>query len=215
MASPQERTDICVFAAGSPIGEHYMDAAYRLGRLIGERGYGLVYGGLEAGLMGALAQGAYDTGAHITGVLPRPVDEQYYSPRNTQELLGINTELVGTENLPDRKRMMLQSADAAIALAGGYGTFDEIVTAMEVGRRGRLTRRIGRLLVVNTEGYYDGLKLQIERMIAERTIDPKRDLIPEFVATPEEALAFVDRELVRPRSGLDFIRGIFNVSEEE
>ena len=211
MASLEEQGDICVFAAGSGVGEQYMQAARRLGQLIGEGGFGLVYGGIDAGLMGAVAEGARAAGAHITGVLPRPVDDPYYQRGHAADLLSLNTTTLGTDSLEERKRIMLQSADAAVALPGGYGTLDEIVTAMELGRRTRLTRRMGRLVIVNTDGYYDGLRMQLDRMIADRTIDPLRDRVPVFVATAEEAVERIKTEL--RNSGFGFFRSMIDAAE--
>ena len=49
----------------------FVDGAKQLGRLIGEHGDTLVYGGASVGLMNELAQSALDHGAAVIGVMPR------------------------------------------------------------------------------------------------------------------------------------------------
>ena len=63
--------NVCVFASSSnflqPV--YYKDAA-ELGRLLGQNGYAMVYGGSNLGLMWACAGAAKTNGAKLTGVVP-------------------------------------------------------------------------------------------------------------------------------------------------
>src|SRR5262249_61474582 len=63
---------VCVFC-GSRTGSSpaYAEAAAALGRRIGERGLGLVYGGARVGLMGSLADAALAAGALGLRGVPR------------------------------------------------------------------------------------------------------------------------------------------------
>jgi predicted Rossmann-fold nucleotide-binding protein len=45
----------------------FQDAAENLGRIIGKSGYRLVYGGMDAGLMGQIASGALRAGGDVIG----------------------------------------------------------------------------------------------------------------------------------------------------
>src|SRR5260221_12532745 len=64
-------SSICVFCGSSPGARpEYGAAARQLGGLIGERGFALVFGGGNVGLMGEVARAAHHAGAPIVGVLP-------------------------------------------------------------------------------------------------------------------------------------------------
>src|SRR5262245_3569789 len=109
---------VCVFC-GSRTGEapHHADAARRLASGLARRGWGLVYGAGNIGLMGALADAMIAAGGEVVGVIP-----QFMIPRELahQDL----TELVVVESMHERKAQMASRADAFVALPGGYGTAD-------------------------------------------------------------------------------------------
>src|SRR3954470_14852920 len=69
MSRPQK--NICIFA-GSSLGARpeYADAARELGRLLVERGYGLVYGGGNVGLMSVVADAVLQQRGVVIGVIP-------------------------------------------------------------------------------------------------------------------------------------------------
>ena len=57
-------------ASSSVVDEIYREATRDLGRLIGERGHTLVFGGTDIGLMGVLAKAVRGAGGHVTGIIP-------------------------------------------------------------------------------------------------------------------------------------------------
>ena len=62
---------IAVFGvAGNDLDAAVYDVARLFGRLLGERGHELVFGGGQWGVMGAAASGAHEAGARVTGVIP-------------------------------------------------------------------------------------------------------------------------------------------------
>ncbi|MDE0206460.1 MAG: LOG family protein, partial [Candidatus Tectomicrobia bacterium] len=69
--------NICVFC-GSQGGSdpRYRQAAVELGKLLAERGHGLVYGGGHIGLMGAIADTVMQAGGTVDGVIPKPLTER-------------------------------------------------------------------------------------------------------------------------------------------
>ena len=85
----------CSAKAGLP--EETRADARRLGRWIGENGHQLVYGGLNQGRMGEVAQAAKDAGAIVMGVVPETRLESVHSA-NTVNLM--------CANLHERKQMM-------------------------------------------------------------------------------------------------------------
>jgi len=110
---------LCVFC-GSSSGtdpRHRVDAQ-RLGRILGEQGVTLVFGGGNIGLMGALAGAAQAAGGRVIGVIP-------------EHLLGVEmpageiSELIVVDSMHTRKRRMFELSDAFCVLPGGVGTLDE------------------------------------------------------------------------------------------
>ena len=121
---------ICVFCGSSPGNNPaYAEAAREIGRLIGERGHTLVFGGGAVGLMGEVARTARSFAAPIIGILPVFL-------RGIEPPLKSAEELIITPDLQQRKSRMLALADAFVILPGGLGTLDEtleIITWKQLG----------------------------------------------------------------------------------
>ena len=134
---------VCVFC-GSSMGAKaaYREAAVQVGRSIGRRGWGLVYGGAGKGLMGALADSALEAGAEVIGVMPRSmVDREIAHPRLT--------ELRIVETMHQRKAQMAELADAFVALPGGLGTLEELFETWAWAQLGMHDKAFGELLGVH------------------------------------------------------------------
>ncbi len=122
-------------------------AAAEVGRWLGSRGGQLVYGGGKNGLMGIVAQATLDSGGTVVGVIPRDMVEREWANHDC-------TELHIVETMAQRKAMMIERADAYIALPGGIGTFEEILEVWTLHTLGYLDKPVG---LLNTNGYYDPL----------------------------------------------------------
>lgn len=125
----------------------FKDAAKALGKIIGASGRHLVYGGMDAGLMGLLAKAAQDSGGHVTGIIPKKIQD-------SERILGGLSETILVEDLCDRKKQMFLMADAIISLPGGFGTLDESLEALYWGALGLHAKP---LVLVNIEGYWSTL----------------------------------------------------------
>jgi len=125
----------------------FKDAAIQLGELIAQHNRKLVYGGMDAGLMGLLALAALKNGAHVTGIIPRKL-------KDSERILSGLSETVMVETLWERKRKLFEAADAIIALPGGFGTLDESAEALHWGKIGLHGTP---LVLVNIEDYYTPL----------------------------------------------------------
>ncbi len=125
----------------------FKDAAKALGTLIGERKKHLVYGGMDAGLMGILASSALAAGAHVTGIIPQKI-------KDSERILKGLDETIMVQDLCDRKKQMFLMADAVISLPGGFGTLDESLEALYWGGLGMHAKP---LVLVNIEGYWSPL----------------------------------------------------------
>ncbi|RXK82831.1 LOG family protein [Filimonas effusa] len=123
----------------------YEQHAAELGSLLGQRKITLIYGGGNKGLMSALANAAMHAGGKVVGVMP----EALVAMENQHE--GIS-ELHVVEDLPARKQMMYDLADAAIVLPGGYGVLDEMFE-MLTWNSGTVYQK--KIILLNTAGYYN------------------------------------------------------------
>lgn len=140
-------TTIAVFCGSRHATEDIETAARDFGRLLAERGYRLIYGGSNAGLMKTMADAFMDAGGYAIGVSIAALAERHpINPRCQEQLL--------VQNLAERKAYMINHADAAIALPGAVGTLDEVFDAASKAKLGEKRIRVG---LLNVNGYYDPL----------------------------------------------------------
>lgn len=139
---------VCVYC-GSRAGVDpiFAQAAQQVGAWIGQHGGQLVYGGGHNGLMGVLADSAAEAGARVVGIIPRTMVEREWA-RNACD------ELIVVETMHERKRLMMERADAFLALPGGIGTFEEFFEAWAWRQLGFHDKPVG---LLNLSGYYDAL----------------------------------------------------------
>jgi uncharacterized protein (TIGR00730 family) len=150
---------VLVFCGSSPGARaEYAAAADELGRLIAERGLGLVYGGASVGLMGAVADGALTTGGEVIGVIPRQLVEHEIAHPGLTDLREVST-------MHERKALMAELSDAVIALPGGTGTLDELFELFTWSQLGLHRMPIG---LLNVAGYWQPLLAMLDHMVAER-----------------------------------------------
>ncbi|MDN5874323.1 MAG: TIGR00730 family Rossman fold protein, partial [Sinobacteraceae bacterium] len=103
--------------------------------------------GSRQGLMGALADAAIAGGAEAIGVMPRHLVAREVAHRGL-------TQLEMVETMAERKAMMIELADAFVALPGGYGTLDELSEVLTGQQLQLLDKPVG---LLNLDGYYDTL----------------------------------------------------------
>lgn len=130
-------------------------AVAELGTWIGTSGNALVYGGSKSGLMGAIADSVLEAGGEVTGVEPQ------FFVREDRQHSGL-TRLIVTEDMTRRKTKMIELGDAFIAFPGGTGTLEEIA---EVMSKVSMKHLDAPCILYNLDGYYDGLKALLCRMI--------------------------------------------------
>jgi uncharacterized protein (TIGR00730 family) len=139
---------LCVFCGSSRgTDPSFVDAARELGTAIGQRGFRMIFGAGNVGLMGETARAARDAGAPVIGVLP-----QYL--RHLEPPLKSAEETIITPSIQERKQRMIGMADAFLHLPGGLGTLDEFFEVLTEAQLGVHSKPI---IVVNVNGYYDAL----------------------------------------------------------
>ena len=135
----------------------YRDAAEELGRKLAARNIGLIYGGANVGLMRAVADATLTAGGKVIGVIPEVLVDLEVAHRGV-------TELHVTSTMHTRKALMAETADAFLALPGGFGTFEEL---FEVLAWQTLKLHTKPILLLNTNGFYDKLLSFFDHCIAE------------------------------------------------
>ena len=100
------------------------DLARQVGTGIARRGGVLICGGLE-GVMRAAARGAKEHGGFTVGILPGP---------DITEANPFIDIAVATNMGQARNAIIVQTAQALVAVAGGYGTLSEIALALKIGK---------------------------------------------------------------------------------
>jgi hypothetical protein len=156
----------------------YLAEARALGRAIAAARVGLVYGGANVGLMGAVADAALDGGAEVIGVLPEVLAGREIAHTGLTRL-----ETVATMHL--RKARMVALADAFLILPGGYGTLDE---TLEIITWSQLRLHAKPCILINTAGYWDGLLKFLDSTVAAGFLKPENRALLLVAANAAEAL---------------------------
>jgi uncharacterized protein (TIGR00730 family) len=196
MASlPVSKLSLCVYC-GSRKGAHpaYEAAAHRIGSLIGERGWQLVYGGGNAGLMGVVANAALAAGAPVIGVIPSSLMERELGHPGL-------TELHVVETMHQRKQLMAERADAFLALPGGIGTFEELFEVWTWRQLGYHDKPVG---LLNVGGYYDRLLAFMAQSVADGFVPPAQQQLLQVGNEPAELLDRLGEQALRATAPDDY-----------
>jgi uncharacterized protein (TIGR00730 family) len=159
--------NICVYC-GSGLGQNpaYAAAARTLGAQLAQNGIGLVYGGGSLGLMGEVARATLEGGGRVTGIIPGFLTEK-------EKMLRDADDLIVTEDMHERKRLMFERSDAFVALPGGVGTLEELVEQLTWVQLGRHAKPV---VVANIEGFWNPFLRLLAHMKEDAFIRPGLDL---------------------------------------
>lgn len=172
-------SSVLVYCASSrQAHDRYRDVARRLGAHLASHGVGIVYGGGAVGSMGSLADGALGVGGTVVGVLPEFMKTLEWGHPGVADMRVVAT-------MHARKALMLELADAVVALPGGCGTFEELLEAITWKRLGLFA---GPIAVLNQGGFYDPLLALLDRAVDERFMDERHRSMWTAVAEPEGVL---------------------------
>lgn len=149
-------------AASSLIDNSYKQAGIELGRKMVERGHSLVFGGGANGMMGAVAQGVYEKGGYLLGVVP-----QFFHEANAEISFKNCSEYIYTSTMRERKMQMEENCEAFIISPGGIGTLDEFFEILTLKQLGRHNKAI---VLYNINGFFDELDAMMTRSIKEQFI---------------------------------------------
>lgn len=168
---------ICVYC-GSNVGENpiYRETAQAVGTLLASKGFGLVYGGGNVGLMGVLADAALAASGEVIGIIPDGLFSREVGHPDLTEMRVVTT-------MHERKALMADLSDGFIALPGGMGTLDELFEILTWAQLGIHAKPCG---LLNIAGYFNPLIALLDHMVAEKFLRPEH-----------RALALVDDDAGR------------------
>jgi uncharacterized protein (TIGR00730 family) len=173
---------VVVFCSASDqVAPMYFSEISLLAKALVRANYRIVYGGGMTGLMGRLADVALAEGGVVAGVIPKYLAKDGILHPGLSELLIV-------DDLLDRKRKMLEMADAAIAFAGGIGTMDEVTEALALKQLGENPKPI---IFHNFLQFWDPLfeffdELRLRKMIYQNpdelyTVRESSDAVVEYL----------------------------------
>jgi len=151
--------NICVFSSSSnAIADVYVNDAIDLARIIGRSGYCLINGGSNVGTMDVITREAGKHGAKTIGIIPEKLRDFNLASAHAHEIIV-------SGDMMQRKEKMRELSDSFIALAGGFGTLEEILEVITLKQLGYHHKAI---VFINTNGFYDDLFSQFEKSYDEK-----------------------------------------------
>ncbi|MEL6463382.1 MAG: TIGR00730 family Rossman fold protein [Pseudomonadota bacterium] len=171
---------VCVYCGSRPgKSVRYTAEAEALGRGIATRGWRLVYGAGDVGLMGSVARAAQAGGADTFGVIPRHLVDWEVGKTDL-------TRYVVTETMHERKKVMFMNSDAVVVMPGGAGSLDELFEVLTWRQLGLHEKPV---VLMNVEGYWNPLVGLLDHVVASGFADASLLDYFETVADADAALA--------------------------
>ncbi len=173
---------VCVFCASSDdVSTMYVETARELGRGLAARGWSLVYGGGNNGLMGVLAAEMHGLGARITGVIPVALRDRGWAYEGVDEIIV-------TDGLRERKAIMEARAGAFVGMPGGFGTLEEMLEIITLRQLGMHDKPI---VFLDVDGFFRGILDQFETGYRERFIAEECRNLYHVAASVADALEYL------------------------
>ena len=135
----------------------YADAAKQLAR-----GFGLVYGGGNVGLMNVIADAVLELGGHVTGVIPDSLVSKEVAHRGLSDLRVV-------QSMHERKALMAELSNGFIAMPGAIGTMEELFEVLSWAQLGLHEKPCG---LLNVARYYDPLVEFLDRAVTQDFLKP-------------------------------------------
>lgn len=180
---------ICVFTGASEVDGIYKDTAINIGRLIGQRGHDLIYGGSNFGLMGIVSSNARKYRANVTEIIPTMWAKE----------TNPNHKIILTKDFAERKNLMQELSDAFITLPGGVGSLDEFFEIL-VARQIRLYDKPN--VILNINRFYDPILKQLGHMqdlgfLNKDFLNLESSLenLYHEVSNPQEAIEYIEKNI--------------------
>jgi hypothetical protein len=124
--------------------------------------------------MGQIANAVFEAGGEVIGVIPKDLV--------SKEIANFDiTDLLVVPSMHDRKALMIEMADAFIALPGGFGTLEEFFEAVTWAQLGIHSKPCG---LLNIDGYYDKLMQFLDHSVEA-----------QFIHRTHRSMVFIEQDL--------------------
>ena len=170
---------VSVFCSSAPdIPKSSLDLAFEVGKVIGEQGWDLVWGGGKASMMGEVARGARSVGVATIGVIPESLIKLEFEDKEA-------TQMHVVTNMRTRKAKIEDLSDAFIVLPGGIGTLEEF---FEIWVGHYLKFHTKPVVILDPFGIYAPLHELIVHLEEEKFIKPGMREIVQWTTNVDDAL---------------------------
>ena len=133
-------------------------------------------------MMGKLADAALEKDGEVIGVIPTAL-------KRKEVAHPAITKMHETQDLHTRKALMESHSDAFVILPGGLGTLDEFFEILTWRQLGFHNKPI---IIVNKEGYFDGLLRFTENAIAQDFIRKDSLRLFDVSNSVDEAMSLLE-----------------------
>jgi uncharacterized protein (TIGR00730 family) len=185
-------TNICVFT-GSRRGARpeYFEAARELGQNLVARGYGLVYGGGNVGLMGVVADAVLERHGHVIGVIPEAFIQKEVAHRGLPDLRIV-------QSMHERKAVMAELSHGFVAMPGGVGTMEELFEVLSWAQLGLHEKPCG---LLNVGDYYQRLVEFLDYAVHQDFLKPKHRRLLVVESAPAKLLDRLEETIATSAAG--------------
>lgn len=128
-----------------------------------ERGYGLVYGGGNVGLMSEIADAVLERRGQVIGVIPELLVGKELAHRGL-------TELRIVKSMHERKAVMAELSDGFMGLPGGIGTMEEFFEVLSWAQLDLHDKPCG---LLNVGAYYRHIIQFLDHAVEEGFLKPE------------------------------------------
>lgn len=175
---------VCVFCGSSEGSDPvYAEAAEALGDELTTRGYGLVYGGGQVGLMGVLSRRVMNRGGEVIGVIPKTLTEREVASEGVTRLHVVDT-------MHERKALMNELSSAFVALPGGFGTMEELFEVITWAQLGLHSKPFG---LLDVRGFFAPLLAFLDHATEARFIRSEYRAMVASESDPASLLDLLER----------------------
>lgn len=173
---------VCIFCSSSgTLDQKYYEHSRELGELLGKNNFDIVYGGSRVGMMYEVAKTSKLNGSKILGVMPEKLHSFGVSSNECDEFHL-------TKDMRSRKLKMDELSDSIIALAGGFGTLEEISEMIVQKQLGYNNKPI---VFLNTNGFYNDLFKFFDNIVEGSFAKNTAKDLYYIAKTPQDAIKYL------------------------
>lgn len=174
--------NIAVFCGARKAPSIYEAAAKEFMNISFEKGWGLVYGGGDVGLMGIFADEMLRLGGKVIGVIPEHLVKWEVAHKGLADLRIV-------DSMHARKKIMYDESSAFVVFPGGIGTLDEFFEILTWKQLGQHQKPIA---LFNVDGYFDGLLNWWQRAIKDGLYSAEQMSLFNVCADMKELTVFIE-----------------------